>query len=164
MAGGLAVLGLTGCELDPRGARPTPSAAPSAELTAGAPTAPSEDDDLAVLDQARSAVTVMLGAVRATRRRHAPLRPALAPLQRLHQRHLTVLAGAGRDSESATPGPSAVRPRAGRALADVRAAEDALQTRLADLAVEAGSGDFARLLAAMSAGVAQAVTALPEGP
>ena len=164
VATGFALLATTACDLDPRTsseATPVP--------TAGAPTAPDEDADLALLDRARDGVIAMLGSVRVTRRRHRSLRAPLAYLVFLHREHLGLLDGAGRPGPGAAPDatpddPAAVPPRAGRALADVRAAELRLERALGEHAVAAGSGDFARLLASMAAGVAQAAEQLPEGP
>lgn len=156
---GLAAVGATGCGL---GSRTT--SAPTAAPTSGAP-ASADTADLELLDQARDAVTVMLASVRAARVRHPSLRSPLQPLATLHRRHLDVLDGAGRATAQTSPvEPAEVRPRARRALIDVRDAELSLERTLGEQAVAAASGDFARLLASMAAAVAQAVTVLPEGP
>jgi hypothetical protein len=132
--------------------------------TSGAPSAPSQDADLALLDDARTALSETLDLVRATRRRHRPLRGELGPLAQAHRRHLEVLAGAGRESSAGPSFPPVVPPRATAALAAVAQQERRLQVRLVRSAGEAGSGELARLLASISASCAQHVAAFPEGP
>ena len=157
--GAIGVVVLTsGCDLDPR-AEPGPPAP-----TTGAPTDPAADADLVLLDDVRAGVGTALALVEATRRRHPTLRPLLRPLALAHRAHDAVLADAGRGSDGAQDPAPPVRGDPGRALSALRGRETRLQRDLSDAAVQAGSGGFARVLASMSASVAQHLTLLPEGP
>jgi hypothetical protein len=157
LLGGLAMLslGTGGCEFE----RPEPSAAP----TSGAPTTTSEDADLEVLDQTRADLLALVALLQDVRTRHPGLRRVVAPLLRAHRQHLDVLDGAGRPSETdPTPVTAAGRPR--RAYAAALQAEQDLIEATALRLVAVRSGEFARLLAGIRAGTAQAITALREGP
>ena len=156
---GGAGLVLTGCDLDPR-ADPTPSPAP----TSGAPADPSVEADLALLTEARSIVLSALATVTGLRGAIPVLRPVLGPLRRLHATHLGVLEKAGPSSSEDAADSLTVVGDASEALAGLRRDELRLQRRLADLAVAAASGAFARMLASMSAAVAAHLAALPEQP
>jgi hypothetical protein len=92
--------------------------------------------------------------------RHRRLRHRLSGLAALHAAHLRLLQDAvprdRRDgARGATGGRLHVAHRERAALDAVLGAERALRPRLDDLAVRAQSGEFARLLAAMSAAVSQ---------
>jgi hypothetical protein len=135
---------LTGCDLDdldPRGSDdPTPAGA------SGAPV----DADQQLVDEV-SAELIRLGAViGAAQRRFPKLRTRTAPFRTLHAAHLDAL-GSG----AAPPPVTGVLTTAGAALQDIRTQESRLQRRLADWSVAAESGALARLLASMSAAVAQ---------
>ncbi len=94
--------------------------------------------------------------VETLRRRHRSLRRPLGGLARVHDAHLEVLGSSERSGRRA--------PRtsnAGEALAVLRSRELRLQRSLADRSVAAQSGRLARLLASMSAAVAQQLAVLP---
>ncbi|MEO6509517.1 MAG: hypothetical protein ABIO16_00900 [Nocardioides sp.] len=140
-ASGLAVLGLTGCTgagSGPAGAGPT--ASPSATTAADA------DPDRVALDRAVALTAGLLDTLTATSK---PLDPS-GRFAAMHTEHLAVLNAAVDPVESGVPrgfpaiaGPPAFRRR-----------EAAAQRELAHLAQEVSSGALARLLAAMSAGIA----------
>ena len=136
LAGSVAgVLAGAGCDL-------RPDAAPRSE--APSPSASAEDPDAALADEAVARSRHLLGLVLAVPHRD---RRAVAGLAALHRAHLGALQAPQRPGRHA--GPSA-KP----ALSSVRRAEAALQRRLARLAVSAESGQLARVLASMSAGIA----------
>jgi hypothetical protein len=149
LGGALAgVVALAGCDLgsgDPASA-PAPSADP-------------DDPDAGLVEDVVDDVVATQLLVEALRRRHDTLRRPLGELVRVHDAHLEVLG-------SSPPQPSGRRPArtssAGEALAVLRARELRHQRLLADRAVAAQSGRLARLLASMSAAVAQQLAVLPE--
>ena len=135
---GLAGLGvLAGCDLDDLDPRSDP-----ADPDDPASSAPPEDADTLLVASVVADLTAALAAV--PRRDRAAFRP----LVRLHRRHLLELDGAEQAAGLPTP------------AAAVLQREQQLQQRLATAAVEAESGELARVLAAMSAGVAQQLAAL----
>lgn len=91
--------------------------------------------------------------------RHRGLRRELAGLSALHAAHLRLLHDAvpedHRDDVGPGDGGHHVPRGAPRALRAALRAEQRLRPQLDELAVRAESGEFARLLAAMSAAVAQ---------
>lgn len=164
--GGLVgVVGLSGCEMGDRGSKRRP--APQNATTAP----PDRDGDRLILDDARAAVLAAAELARATAQRHRALRGRLKPLRATHASHLERLAAT--DPTAETPLASApttststpMAPRLPAALAAVRKAEVDLADALAESAVRAASGDFARLLASMSAATEQQVALLttPDG-
>lgn len=142
-ATGAAVLGLAGCTDDAApGAQGTgPTSSPTTTTTGG------PDLDRVALDRAVVLTTGLLDLLAAGDR---PLDPG-GRFAAMHTEHLAVLDEATGSSESASPtrgvpvvvGPSAFRRR-----------ESAAQRELAHLAQEVASGALARMLAAMSAGIA----------
>ncbi len=141
-ATGVAVLGLAGCTDDaapgPGGAGPSVTSTPT--------TAADPDPDRVALDRAVALTTGLLDTLGATAR---PLDPG-GRFAAMHTAHLAVLAAAAGASESGSP-------RGLPAIVGVpafRRREAAAQRELAHLAREVGSGALARLLAAMSAGIA----------
>lgn len=82
----------------------------------------------------------------------ARLRALLLSTVRIHRAHLELLDGAGDDP---APGPVVRRADVRRRLGQVASIEQALARRHAALAVRAGSGQFARVLAGMAAAGAQ---------
>lgn len=142
--GALAVgmLAVAGCDLDDLDPRsdPGPAAAPSAS-------APPEDADATLVDGVLADLATMLGEVSGAARDD---RRSFRGLARLHRRHLALL-GAGTE-----PSPGAA------VLTSVTLTrhEERLQRRLATAAVAAGSGELARVLAAMSAAVGQQLALL----
>lgn len=169
LGGALASLAaVTACDVaqpagEPAGRPGGAGGGPSGSASASAPDAPSgslgatpaEDPDAALVD----AVLAELGelsALVAAATRFAPLRASMRALAGLHAAHREALEGepaTGRSPE-AFPGPA-------EALRRVRVREQQAQRRLADWAVAAESGALARLLASMSAGVAQQLAVLP---
>jgi hypothetical protein len=142
---GVAVL--AGCDLgdlgsdDPASA-PTPSSGP-------------DNPDAGLVEDVIDEVAATLLLVETLRRRHGALRRPLGGLARVHDAHLEVL-GSSRRSDRRPPRTS----DAGEALAMLRARELRHQRLLADRAVAAQSGRLARLLASMSAAVAQQLAVL----
>ncbi len=156
LGGVLVGLGLVaGCDLDPGDSATSPTpAATSAAAPAGPP------DDATLVEQTLvdlGETSALLAAVTA---RFPRLATTLVGLEALHSAHRETLGGAG-----PTPVGDAGDPvDARQALGLVRARELRLQNRLADGAVAADSGALARLLACMSAGVAQQLAVLPGTP
>ena len=102
-------------------------------------------------------VVATASLVEAVRRRHASLRRPLGGLVRTHEAHLEAL------GSSEHPGRRPAPRGKADALALVGARELRHQRVLADRAVAADSGELARLLASMSAAVAQQLTGIPAG-
>ena len=150
MVAGLLAAG--GCTLQDSGTPP-----PTATTTPGRS---DTDLDLDLVGEARTALLEMLDLARRTSLLHVGLAPALTPLVDLHTAHDALLAESSPDPSPAPTG-STVAPRSRPALALVRRREAALQAELAALAGRARSGPLARLLASMSAAVAQHVARLP---
>lgn len=134
---GTLIVPLTGCDLLPRAER-------------AAPPAPTADERLA--DRVAAAI----------RRARAVAAAAAGgePLVALHDAHLTALGAAG----AGTSGAASATPTTGSpaTLAHVRSAELGLETTLTDAAARADDGGLARLLASMSAAVAQQLAVLPS--
>lgn len=153
LAGALAgVAVLAGCDLgDPGSDDPASAPTPSAD-----PTDP-DDPDAALVDDVVDDIVATQLLVESLRRRHDSLRRPLGELARVHDAHLAVL-GSSEGSGSRPP-----RARNSReALTLLRARELRHQRLLANHAVAAQSGRLARLLASMSAAVAQQQVALTE--
>ncbi len=141
---GVAVL--AGCDLgsgDPASS-PSPSAGP-------------DDPDAGLVEDVADDIVATQLLVEALRRRHGSLRRPLAGLARVHDAHLEVL-GSSRRSGSRPPRTG----NATEALAVLRARELRHQRLLVDRALAAQSGRLARMLASMSAAVAQQLTLVPE--
>jgi hypothetical protein len=157
LAGGaaLGLLGVGGCDLDdldPRGPDPTPGPGGEAEV----------DADQVIVDDAAAELARMAALLTATRARFPRLRARIAPLHALHLAHLESLGGARDDAGTAPTAPAATS--AGAAWSEVRTLESRLQRRLADWSVAARSGALARVLASMSAAVAQQLAAGATAP
>lgn len=136
---------VTGCNLDPpanrgRSASPTLAA----------------DPDTALVAQVMADLTDAAGLAAATAAKHPGLK-AMGNLSALHVAHAAVL-GTTLGADFAHAGGI---PGTAQALVQVRRHETRLQRRLADRSVAAASGDLARVLASMSAAVAQALAQLP---
>jgi len=147
-----------GCDLsgssDPGAGTTSPTAAGTPEPTA----TPTTDPDEAVVARVRTEVAGAAALVSAAGTGRPALARELAPLARLHRRHLQALPG----DEAETP-TEQVRGDASAVLRRVRARETGLQTALAEAAVEASSGPLAALLASMSAAVAQRLAVAEAG-
>ena len=160
----IAVLGVgslvaTGCDvedLDPRAVPPTPTVTRTVE----APPPEDEQADLDTLAQVVAESAATLALVEAVARRHPRLATQLDPVAAMHRRHQEILDEAAADP--VTPSARSVRPprRATAALALVRTTEDVTRGRFEAWALDARSRSFARLLAGMSAAVAQQVEVL----
>ena len=148
---------LTGCEIAVPGRSPAPvpgAAAPaSGEDT---------DQDTGLLEQVLGAVDSTSATVAAALARHRGLASSLQPLVDLHAAHRGVL-----DEAAQVPPPAAaagsVPGAPAAALALVRRTEEHLAGLLRRAAVAARSGDLARVLASMSAGVGQHAAVLGGG-
>jgi hypothetical protein len=138
------------------GETPGAPSASASDAPSGTPAAtPSADPDTALVDRVLTELAEVSALVAAATR-FAPLRASMRTLAELHAAHRDALDGepvAGR-SPAAFAGPA-------EALRRVRAREQQTQRRLADWALTAESGALARLLASMSAGVAQQLAVLP---
>lgn len=142
-----AVTVLAGCDLDPR----DPDSSPE-------PSADSDDPDAGLVEEVAVDIVATRRLVESLQRRHGSLRRPLGELVRVHDAHLAALGSSRRSGRAA--------PRSGSeadALSLVRARELRLQRLLADHAVAARSGRLARLLASMSAAIAQQLAVLPGG-
>lgn len=121
---------------------------------------PAQDADAALVDQVLAELEDVIEVVAVERSNHPGLHPALTSLVDLHSAHLKALGGetvtAWTDKHH-TQGPAA-------ALRLIRAREMVTQRRLADWSIGSQSGALARLLASMSAAVAQQLIVLPPSP
>jgi hypothetical protein len=123
---------------------------------------PAPDSDGALVTTLAAAIADVFVEVGQTRRRIPSLASTLGHLRQMHRAHLGVL-GPPERTRTATRVPSSGR----QALGLLRRSEERLQRDLASGAIAAQSGALARLLASMSAAVAQHVAALPtevDGP
>jgi hypothetical protein len=136
---------LAGCDLgsDDPGSAPTPAADP-------------DDPDTGLVAEVVDDLVATLGIVEAVRHRQRSLRRQLGELAQVHRAHLEAL---GSNERPDRPGPRTAGADA--ALALVRRREQRHQRLLADRAAQAQSGRLARLLASMSAAVAQQLAVLP---
>ncbi len=113
-------------------------------------------DDADRVGEAREALAAAATLVMAAQRSVPALRDVLAPLLALHEAHAEAL-GQPLDLPRAARRAAPADPL----LALVRDREEQLRVRLADLSVAVDSGALARLLASMSAGLAQRLAVLP---
>lgn len=160
---GLVATTAAGCSVDNPVTRDDAPAAPAA-------LAP----DVAVATRALAEIRAVAAAVEDTATRFPAIRTRLAPLAALHRTHEASLADAVPDRATSTPSPSSsaspsasasptpyVVPRnRDRAVTALAAREQRLHDRLGVLALQAQSGDFARLLASMGAAVSQRLVGL----
>lgn len=144
-AAGVVALLVSACERN--GASSEESPAPKAELA----------PDVAVATTALAEIRAVRVAVTSTRSRFPAAASRLASLAQMHQAHEESLADAvpARARTSATPTPYVVPRQREAALRKLATTEQGLHDTLGGLAVRAQSGDFARLLASMGAGVSQ---------
>jgi hypothetical protein len=144
---GFGLLALGGCTLDSSGSK-TPTDLPSVLSDA--------DYDRRLVDEAAAGIAGTLATIEKIAARFDLVAGSLAPLVALHQAHLSVL-------DVITP-PSVAVPSVGQdadaALARLGRLEAQLQQQLAAAAGNARSGQLARVLAGMSAGVQQHLLAL----
>jgi hypothetical protein len=134
------------------GTGPTGASATGSETPAPTPT---EDPDAALVDRVLVELDEVSALVTAAAR-FPRLRASMRTLGELHAAHRDAL-----DGEPVTGRSPVAFAGAAEALRRVRAREQQTQRRLAGWAVAAESGALARLLASMSAGVAQQLAVLP---
>lgn len=145
-AAGVAVLLASGCSTsDSTSNDETPK--PPAELA----------PDVAIATRALAEIRAVRTAASNTLSRYPAVRSRLASLVQLHQAHEATLADAVPDrvGTSASPAPYAVPRKRDAALRSLTLREQRLHDTLHELALRAQSGDFARLLASMGAGISQ---------
>jgi hypothetical protein len=145
-AAGLAALAVTACSTSGSTADDATPAAP-AELA----------PDVAVATRALAEIRAVRAAASGTLSRYPAVRSRLAALVQLHEAHEATLTDAvpDRARTSASPAPYAVPRRRDAALRSLTTREQRLHDTLQALALRAQSGDFARLLASMGAGISQ---------
>lgn len=160
LLGGVGLLALAGCSGDdsedsdngsgteknpPRG---TPELAP----------------DVAVATAALERIRATRAAVDATSTRHPELGRDLADVREMHAAHEASLVDAvpERARPDTPPATYAVPPRRRVAARRLAVVEGDLHEALDSLALRAESGDFARLLASMGAGIAQQLARWPQ--
>lgn len=150
LSGVLGIIALSACDVDDlRPPEDDSSPTPTPTASGSVPVEPDADARLAEDTAYTMAVTAVL--VDQVRRDFPRLRQRLQPLVRMHRAHLEVLE-APDDRSIPSPAPAATPAEA---LARLRTAEDALHQTLTTASVEARSGALARLLASVSASVAQ---------
>jgi Domain of unknown function (DUF4439) len=146
----LGVAAVTGCHVGTSG---TVSRSDVPTPATGAP----ENPDDSVLRAAVADMTALLASIRATIHIHPGLTKQLRPLTRVVNEQLTVLGSANPREQptQTTTRPSAppVPDGAGRALSAVRRQTHQATTARLDDTLAAESGPFARVLAAISAGL-----------
>ncbi len=148
---GVAVL--AGCDLGDLGSG-DPASAP-------APSAEPDDPDAGLVEDVVDDVVATRQLVETLRRRHDSLRRPLGGLAQVHDAHLEVLGVEPPSGQRSGRRPTRTS-NAAEAVALLRARELRHQRLLADRATAAQSGRLARLLASMSAAVAQQLAVLPE--
>lgn len=139
---------VAGCDLDPPQSEPSPSPTPTA------PAVPDAD----LLDEVHLAIVSTVAFLSATTARHPALAGANDRWQAVHRSHLDALE-LDTAREVAAADVRRVPARRGRAATEVDAAEAELSTALRDAAGLASSGDLARALASMGAGLYQRLRA-----
>jgi hypothetical protein len=154
LGGALLGLGATGCRPD------RPAAGPRAGTGASATAAAAQEPDAALVDDVLAELTSLTHLTASVARYVPDLRAPAGALEDLHRAHREAL-GDEVPTSAPTGGP---RPPAGTdaALRLLRRREQQAQRRLVDWSVAARSGALARLLASMSAGVAQQLATLPQ--
>ena len=148
LGGALGLLAVSACDVDdlrPPEDETLPTPSGSASVAA------EPDADTVLAEDTAYEIAVALAVVDGVRRDFPGVRKQVQPLARMHRAHLGVLEP---PDDRSVPAPPRDGTRA-EALARVRTAEQTLQITLTAAAVEARSGALARLLASMSASVAQ---------
>jgi hypothetical protein len=144
---GFGLLALSGCTLD----------SPASQTPTDQPTVLSDEDyDQRLVDEAAAGMAGALATIEKIAARFDLVAGSLAPLVALHQAHLSAL---GVITPPSVTVPS-VSHGAVTALTRLGALEGRLQQQLAAAAENARSGQLARVLAGMSAGVQQHLLAL----
>ena len=150
---GMAALLATGCSVE------NPTSDDKAPRSA-ADLAP----DVMVAIRALAEIRAVRAAVSRTVSRYPPVRPDLVPLVRMHRAHEASLVDAvpPRARPATGPAPYVVPRKRPVAMRKLATREQRLHDTLAVLSLRAESGDFARLLASMGAGITQRLTAWPS--
>jgi hypothetical protein len=150
---GVAALLVSGCSVE----NPT---SPDKAPRSAARLAP----DVTVAIRALAEIRAVRAAVSRTASRYPPVRPDLAPLVRMHRAHEASLVDAvpDRARPAAGPAPYVVPRKRAVAMRKLATREQRLHDTLAGLSLKAESGDFARLLASMGAGINQRLTVWPS--
>jgi hypothetical protein len=165
LGGALATLAaVSACDLGQPVDRPADTTGAAAGTSSGEPSGTSsapassagDDPDAALVDEVLGELA-QLSSLVAGAARIAPLRASMRALGELHAAHREALG----DERGTEPPARRGFPGPAEALRQVRAQEQRAQRRLADSSVAAESGALARLLASMSAAVAQQVATLP---
>jgi len=137
-----------------------------AACASGSPVGDNEPAELSVDEQAavkaRDAVAQTLAAVSATSTARPGLAVLLNPIAAMHDAHLSILDQG--ESGAASPDGFVVPPGRAGALAALHRSESELAALLAGLAAESESGQWARVLASMSAAVHQRLPGLAPAP
>ena len=159
--GGGAVLLLGSCDTAPAPESPA-SPAPGAGTPLATAERSDEQVDADLLDRVVADTTTAESLLAATVVQHPGLAGALGGLQAMHAAHRELLAASLDGDPTGAVLVPPVPGRSRRALAGVRRHENQLQRQLAELALDARSGQFARILASMAAAVGQQTSALPR--
>jgi len=150
---GVAALLVSGCSVE------NPTSADKAPRSA-ASLAP----DVTVAIQALAEIRAVRAAVSRTASRYPALRPDLVPLAKMHRAHEVSLVDAvpDRARPAARPAPYVVPRKRAAAMRKLGAREQRLHDTLAALSLRSESGDFARLLGSMGAGINQRLAVWPS--
>jgi len=156
-AASLGVTAVAGCHIGTSG---TVSRSDAPMLASGAP----ENPDDPLLRAAVADMTALSATTRATIRTHPGLTEQLQPLTRVVNQQLAVLGSANPQEQptrtTTRPSTRPVPDDADRALSDLRHQTQRATTARLDDTLAAESGPFARVLAAISAGLSQQVVRL----
>lgn len=160
LLGGVGLLALAGCSGDDSGDDSGDSGNgknPPRDTSELAP-------DVAVATAALERIRATRAAVDATSARHPALGRELAGVTEMHAAHEESLVDAvpERARPDSPPATYTVPPRRRVAARRLAVAETELHEGLDELALRAESGDFARLLASMGAGIAQQLAGWPQ--
>jgi len=144
---GVGLLALGGCTLD-SGTPDSPTSQPSV--------LGDQEYDQRLVDDAAQEIARALATIERIAARFEPVAGSLSQLVALHHAHLSALGVVSPPAVALAPLPA----EAAAALTRLGTLEERLQRELASVAENARSGQLARLLAGMSAGVQQHVVAL----
>lgn len=122
----------------------------------------SHDEQAAI--RAQRSVAHALDAVNQTSQARPGLAPLLSPIAAMHRAHLEILTRVQDPEPSKTPAPLPLPPDRQAALESLRTVESSLASELGTLARDSESGQWARVLASMSAAVQQRQLNLIEPP
>lgn len=148
-------LALSGCDLGDLDPRDDPTTAGGPATGTSGSTGTSRDPDADLVQDVLAETDELIGLVTAARDAWPGLRAPLAPLLAMHVAHRTALDGPTQGASRATvPATAAATARL------VRTRERRAQRRFVGAARSADSGALARLLASMSAAVAQQLVGL----